>query len=294
MGKTSLMNRILNHAKQQGCRTALINFWNREFLTNINTFLPWFCTNITEELKLEDKLDQYWKKRLGSQINCANYLTKYILPAMDNPLVIALDDVDKIFTYTEVAQDFFGLLRAWHERGNYDKIWQKFRLIISHSQEVYLKLKMKVHQSPFNVGLSIELSEFNLTQVKDLIQRHQLIFSEAEIKDLMAMVNGHPYLLRTALYQIAKKQLTLAEFLKVAPTEEGLFGDFLYSYLLLLENDKALKIAMEQAIKSEQPVKVEPTQAFKLRSMGLVESTGNEIKPLCNLYRLYFQDRLEN
>jgi hypothetical protein len=41
------------------------------------------------------------------------------------------------------------------------------------------------------------------------------------------VIDGHPYLLRTALYQIAKGHLTLEQFLKIAPTEEGLFGDYL-------------------------------------------------------------------
>ncbi|MBW4667758.1 MAG: AAA-like domain-containing protein [Cyanomargarita calcarea GSE-NOS-MK-12-04C] len=35
---------------------------------------------------------------------------------------------------------------------------------------------------------------------------------------------------------MAKGNLTLQQFLKVAPTDEGLFGDFLYHYLLLLED----------------------------------------------------------
>ncbi|MBD2296446.1 AAA-like domain-containing protein [Anabaena sphaerica FACHB-251] len=38
--------------------------------------------------------------------------------------------------------------------------------------------------------------------------------------------------------------------------------------------------------------KIDSAQAFKLRSLGLIEFQGNEVKCLCNLYRLYFQDRL--
>jgi hypothetical protein len=292
MGKTSLMTRILHHAKQQGYRTAFLNFWSQESLKDLSNFLQWFCTSITEELELEEQLDQYWNKRLGSQRNCTNYLRRYILSAIDTPLVLGLDDIDQIFQYTDIAQEFFGLLRAWHEQGKNEEIWQKLRLVIAHSQEVYIP--MKVTQSPFNVGLSIELEEFNLAQVKELVRRHGLNWSDTEIGQLMGIVNGHPYLLKTALYQIAKGQLTLEQFLKVAPTEEGLFGDFLYHYLLLLEDDEALKTAMQQVIKSDVPVKLDARQAFKLRSMGLVESKGNGVQPLCNLYRLYFRDRLEN
>ena len=34
------------------------------------------------------------------------------------------------------------------------------------------------------------------------------------------------------------------------------------------------------------------TEAFKLNSMGLVKYHGNEVFPLCNLYRQYFRTRL--
>ncbi|MDJ0615675.1 MAG: AAA-like domain-containing protein [Calothrix sp. MO_192.B10] len=292
MGKTSLMSRILHHAQQQGDRTAFLNLWSKENLTDLNTFLQAFCAILSEELGVEEQIDKYWSKRLSSQINCTNYFKKYLLKAIETPLVLGLDDIDQIFPYTEIAQEFFALLRAWHENGKNQEIWQKLRLVIAHSQEVYVSLK--VNQSPFNVGLSIEIGEFNPTQIQELIQRHGLNWSEAEMKQLKAMIDGHPYLLRTALYHIAKGNLTLEQFLEIAPTDEGLFGDFLYHYLLLLEDDKLLKIAMQKVINSDVPVKIDSVQAFKLRSMGLIESKGNEVQSLCNLYRLYFQERLSD
>ncbi|MGI8502528.1 MAG: AAA-like domain-containing protein [Hassallia sp.] len=33
-------------------------------------------------------------------------------------------------------------------------------------------------------------------------------------------------------------------------------------------------------------------EAFKLRSMGLAKFQGNAVKPLCDLSRQYFRDRL--
>ncbi|AKG23387.1 AAA-like domain-containing protein [Calothrix sp. 336/3] len=292
MGKTSLMSRILSHGKKQGYHTALMNLWSKENLTDINTFLQGFCAIVSEELGVEEQIDKYWTKRLSSQINCTNYFKKYLLKAIETPLVLGLDDIDQIFPYTLIAQEFFALLRAWHENGKNEEIWQKLRLVIAHSQEVYVSLKF--NQSPFNVGLSIDVGEFNATQVQELIQRHGLNFSEVEREQLRGMVDGHPYLLRTALYQIAKGNLCLEQFLQVAPTDEGLFGDFLYHYLLLLEDDRLLKMAMQEVINSDVPVKLDSVQAFKLRSMGLIEFKGNEVQSLCNLYRLYFRGHLSD
>ena len=290
MGKTFLMNSIIEYAKKQNYRTTSINLWSQEDLTDLNTFLQRFCINLSEKLGLEDQIDKYWSKRLSSQVNCTNYFEKYLLKSIETPLVLGLDNIDEIFPYTEITQQFSALLRAWHEAATTEEIWKKLRLVISHSQEVYVSLN--VNQSPFNVGLPMEIGEFNLTQVKELIQQYKLNWSDGEIQQLREMIDGHPYLLRIALDQIAQGNLTLAEFLETAPTEGGLYRSFLNSYLLEIKKDDVLKTAMQQVINSDIPIKIDSEQAFKLRSLGLIEYKGNEVKCLCNLYRLYFQKRL--
>lgn len=294
MGKSSLMSRILYQASQQGYQTAYLNFQSAdtEFFANLDNFLQWFCASVTWELNLEDKLEYYWKGVLGSKNKCTNYFQRYLLSTISSPLVLGLDDVDQIFQYSAIATDFLGLLRTWHERAKNEAIWKKLRLIIVHSKEVYIPLN--IHQSPFNVGLPIELPELNQAQVQDLIQRHGLNWSKSQVEQLMGIVDGHPYLLRAALYQIARGKISLEKFLQIAATDEGIYGAHLYHHWLNLENDASLKAALKQVVTSNNPVRIDPVQGFKLRSMGLVELRGNDVLPLCNLYRIYFRDRLSN
>lgn len=290
MGKTFLISRIFDYVKQKDYRTISINLWSQENLTDLNTFLQSFCAILSLELGLEDKIDEFWSKRLSSQSNCTNYLKKYILPAIESPLVLGLDNIDEIFPYPEITQQFSALLRAWHENAKTEEIWQKLRLVIAHSQEIYVSLN--VNQSPFNVGLSVEIGEFNIIQVQELVQKHGLNFSDTEISQLREMIDGHPYLLTTALEKIAQGNLSLERFLEIAATNESPYIGFLKPYLLELEKDKFLKTAMQQVINSNLPIQIDSTQAAKLRSLGLIEFKGNEVQCLCNLYRLYFQGRL--
>jgi AAA-like domain/CHAT domain len=291
MGKSSLMQRVLDRGKQAGHRSVYINLQSAdaEFLSNIDLFLQWFCASVSNELGLDDRLEDFWKGVLGSKNKCTNYFQRYLLTTIKEPLVLGLDEVDQVFQHPVVAQEFFGLLRAWHEKGKNEPIWQKLRLVIVHSKEVYIP--MNINQSPFNVGLPIELPELTQPQVVELVARHGLNWSIDQVTQLMNVVDGHPYLLRKGLYEIARGNLTLAEFVQVAPTEEGLFSDHLRRHLLNLEADAELTAAMRQVIVSSQAVRLEPTQAFKLRSMGLVDLKGNDVEPLCNLYRTYFRDR---
>jgi hypothetical protein len=55
-----------------------------------------------------------------------------------------------------------------------------------------------------NVGLPIELPEFDQAQVLDLARQHGWDWDESQGVDLMAMVGGHPYLVRMALDEVAR------------------------------------------------------------------------------------------
>ncbi|WP_017721564.1 AAA-like domain-containing protein [Kamptonema formosum] len=292
MGKTSLMTRILHHASQQGYQTVCLNFYSAgtHCLNNLDQFLQWFCASITDELNLPDKLDDYWKGVRGSNDKCANYFQKYLLSEISTPLVLALDDVDLLFPHQETATDFFGLLRSWHEKAKTKDIWKKLRLAIAHSKEVYVPLN--INQSPFNVGLAIDLPELNSAQVRDLVQRHGLDWSGEQVEQMMAMFGGHPYLVEKALDKITRDRIALEKLLQVAPTEEGPYYEHLRRHLLTLENDVKLMVAIKEVIASSEPLQIGSTEAFKLRSMGLIKFQGNAVMPLCDLYRQYFSTRL--
>jgi len=293
MGKTSLMARILYHAEQQGYRTVSLSFQlaDKKRFFDLDQFLQWFCLYVGQKLGLPNHLSEYWDDIFGSKINCKAYFEQYILAGFTHPLALGLDEVDRVFSYPDIADDFLGLLRTWHEEGKNREIWQKLRLVVVHSTEVYIPLDST--QSPFNVGLPIELPEFTCQQVQDLAQRHRLDWDETQVEPLMAMVGGHPYLVRVALYYMARGDFSLDELLKSTPTETGVYGDHLRRHLWNLQQHPELAAGMREAVKTSEPVQLEAVQAFKLYSMGLVHLHGNRVTPRCDLYRRYFRDRLE-
>jgi hypothetical protein len=293
MGKSSLMSRILECGAQQGYRSVPIYFQEAdgEVFEDLEKFLRWFCAIVAEELALDIDLDSLWQaSALGNKRKCTNFFQKCVLPEIKAPLVLGLDEVDLVFQHLNIAQDFFALLRTWHERGKNQPTWQNLRLVIVHSQEVYIPLDM--HQSPFNVGMPVELPEFTAQQVRDLAQRHGLALAEQALMSLLAMVGGHPYLVRVALYELARGRLSLAELLRVAPTEEGPYEDHLRRQLTNLRSDDKLVKAVEELLASDQSVAIGSNEAFQLASMGLVRRQGNAAELLCDVYRQYFRERL--
>lgn len=292
MGKTSLMARILHHASCQDYRTVPLTFQlvDKTVFANLDKFLKWFCAYVGRELHIANQLDDYWDDIFGSKVNCKDYFEKYLLPQIDTPLVLGLDEIDRVFQYPDIAEDFLGLLRAWHEESKRRDIWKKLRLIVVHSTEVYIP--MNINQSPFNVGLPVDLPEFNAEQIQDLAARHNLNWSESEVTKLMALVGGHPYLVRVALYHISRSDLTLDELKESAIADAGIYSDHLRRQLWNLEEYPELAAGMREIAQADNPVQLKAMQAFKLDSLGLVKLQGNECMPRCELYRQYFRSHL--
>lgn len=300
MGKTSLMVRILAHAKKQNfdsedrleVHTVALSLQqaDRAVFTDLDRFLRWFCASITRKLHLPHRIEDYWSETFGSKSNCTAYFEDCLLPDINGVLVLALDQVDEVFLHPEIADDFFTLLRSWYEEAAYgdsgNPLWQNLRLIIVHSTEVYIPLD--INKSPFNVGLAIELQAFTTEQVFDLLSCYGLNLSESEISELMELVAGHPYLVQQAFYHLARHDLTLNQLVQMAATDAGIYSNHLHRHLRNLQEHPQLAAAYEQVLKSSQPVELEQLLAFKLHSMGLVTLRENQVAISCELYRRYF------
>ena len=294
MGKTSLITQVSTQIAREGYHTVNLSFELADrstHLTNLNKFLRWFCFNIARELGFSNQLDEYWDEEgMGAKVSCTTYFEEYLLSEINSPLVLCLDDVDLLFPHPEIYEDFFGLLRSWHEKARSRKLWQKLRLSIAHSTDVYIRLN--INQSPFNVGLPIELPEFTKEQVLQLAKLYQLKI-DRDIEYLMSMLGGHPYLLEQAFsYLKNNRNSTLKAILNQAPTDAGIYSNHLRNHWLNLQQNPELAIALKQVIIADSPVQLEPISAYQLQSMGLVKIWGNQVAFRCSLYQQYFRDRI--
>jgi hypothetical protein len=292
MGKTSLKNRIVAHAAKQGYHVVRLNFEqvDESKLSNLNQLLRWFCATVTQQLQLESKLNLYWDEDCGAKVSCTVYFQGYVLEQLNSPLVLALDEVNRLLEYPDIAQSFLPLLRSWYEEARNLEIWQKLRLLVVHSTEIYVPLD--INQSPFNVGLAIRLPEFNQEQLQELARRHGLNWSEEESNQLMALIGGHPYRVRLALYHLARQDLDLAQLLRESPTLTGIYSQRLRHQWIILQQHPELMMAMKQIVASQGGARIDPIAAYQLESMGVAKFEGDQMVPSCELYRLYFSSQL--
>ncbi len=106
----------------------------------------------------------------------------------------------------------------------------------------------------------------------------------------MAVVGGHPFLVRLALYNIARQHITLTQLLQTAPTEAGIYNDHLRRLELIFAEQPELEVAMREVVASITPVRLKTVPKFKLQGIGLVKLQGDEVTPSCELYRQYFRN----
>ena len=294
MGKTSLIVRSLTKISQQGYQKAYLNLYlaTKEDFTDLSHFLKWFCVSIGQMLGLENQLKKYWNEQFSTpKINCNQYFEKYILAQVNSSLILCLDELDRVFPYQEVASEFLGLLRAWHEQAKFRPIWKKLRLVIVHSTEVYIPLN--INSSPFNVGFLIELSEFNQQQIQQLAKLHSVECSESELQQLIDLVGGHPYLIEQAFSHLKiNGNSSLQKLLQTSATEAGIYHNYLQNLWRMLRQQGDLAEALRKILMATNPVRLEVEQARQLYRMGLVYLQGNDVKLRCNLYRQYFSERL--
>ncbi len=296
MGKSSLNLRILDRAANIGYKTVNLDFQqaDKAIFTNLNRFLRWFCSNISRELGKEARLDDYWDEEMGIKISCSIYFEAYLLSSLESPVVIVLNEIDLVFEHPEIASDFLPLLRSWYEQAKRVDIWQKLRVVLTYSTEIIVPLNLS--QSPFNVGLPLKLPAFTKEQVQNLAQLYGLDWMDGCNTDkLMAMVGGHPYLVRLALYYLRRNKNdpgSLELLLQQAPTQTGIYNSHLRRYVSILLDDLQLKSVFCELIAANSPQKLEVIVAYKLQSMGLIKLDGDNASVACELYRLYFREQL--
>nr|WP_248277608.1 AAA-like domain-containing protein [Brasilonema sp. UFV-L1] len=297
MGKSSLLNRVIDHAKVQGYKTVYLDFQEADeaVFASIEKFLRWFCINVSRQLNLPPNLDDYWDAEMGSKVSCKIYFEGYLLQHIDcSAVVLALNEVNRIFEHPKIAQDFLPMLRFWHEQAKQDHLWQKLHLVVVHSTEIYIPLKL--NQSPFNVGLTVSLPPFTLKQVQNLAQSYGIDWATdsegaQRLAPLQEMMGGHPYLISLALYHICQEEITLEALLQKAPTPSGIYSQHIRELLTMLQADPQLMSAMQQVVTVQQSVQLDVLAAYKLESMGLVQLDGHQAKPSCELYRLFFSQQ---
>jgi MinD-like ATPase involved in chromosome partitioning or flagellar assembly len=290
-GKSSLLVRLLTAARNMGKSLAVLDFQllDQATTSEADLFFKSFCSWISTRLALEDRSDEFWRNKVGNMRLCTQYIERFVLEAINKPLVLAIDELDVIFR-ASFRMDFFSMLRSWSNLRGTNPLWIGLDLIMVTARDPFLFID-NPYNSPFNVGEIIQLKDFSLKETAELNERYKNILSEVQVGQLFSLLGGHPYLTRRALYLVSNDRLTPEQLFAQATDESGPFGDHLRRYLWLVQGDglagELLHIIQTNSYKDRN-------KFIRLCDIGLVwNETG---VPLLGrqLYSTYFSQHLTN
>jgi hypothetical protein len=293
IGKSSLVARAIAHAKSKGhqCCDVYFDLVGEMQLSGLNSLLDHMARRIARQLKITTKPDDTWDTKLGPIDNLTYYVEEAILPNVAKPIVLVLDDADRIFA-CPYRNDFFAFVRGWHNQRATNELWRHLNLVIAHSTDPFLWIQ-DLDRSPFNVGDVIKLEDFTPNQINQLNDaHHRPLKNRSDLDDLIALVGGHPYLIRQALYAMTTNSWSMPRLREVAPDEKiGPFGDHLKEWIGYLQHNKDLQGALRDVL--TRGICQDESHFQRLRAAGLiVGSSRTNVQIRCRLYEQYFKAHL--
>ncbi len=294
MGKTSLLARGIQQARQRGAKVVLTDFQklNVSDLDSAAHLYLALGQSLADQLDLPARPQDTWDDRRGANVNFDRFLRREVLAKLNTPLMWGLDEVDRLFS-CEFGSEVFGLFRSWHNERALDPQgpWARLTLAIAYATEAHLFIT-DMNQSPFNVGTRLALDDFTPDQVAEMNRRYRSpLRNPAEVQRLIKWVGGHPFLVRRALHELVTQPLEIGALETQADADEGIFGDHLRRILVLLARDPLLADVVRSVLAGEPCAT--PESFYRLRSAGLVSGTSpSDMRPRCQLYAAYLRRHL--
>jgi|GEM_PF-1678141 len=290
-GKSSLLVRGIHHARAVADIIHIdLQSLEHKALESNDKFAHSLATAMARKLKLEiDIVERIWKDKLDSQDKLTKFIEDHIIFNNSRQIVLAIDEADRLLS-APFSSDFFSLVRSWHNNRALDEEWNKLNIVMVIATEPYLLIADPT-VSPFNVGIQLDLKDFDHGQVDDLNQRHRAPIKGKDFESFFDVLGGHPFLTRKGLYLLVTEYSSWDRLLQEAADEQGPFGDHLRRQHWLLRESVELREALRQVIRQNRCS--DDLALRRLLRAGLVKNVGKSYYCRCGLYERFFKDKLK-
>ncbi len=297
-GKTSLMWRLLDRANKEEKHLTLyltLSAIESSSFQDPRTFFRRFVCEITSELdgsKYAHRLmpiDRYDEiaEKLGYVIACTKYL-EYLQKHIPQPLTLGINKIDRLIDFPTIADEFLTHLRSLNEKSKQPGNWENFRLILAYSSpQIEDCIPLAHHKSPFNVGQTIELTEFSPSEVAELATKKGLTLDSAQISALMQLIGGIPSVIQLLFDDLREQNATIGENLA---TSSPLHQHLAMQAEWLQRRDLYL-LMQEIATNSIARTDLSTEHWSLLYRQGLVVEIDRQVRSRCELYRQFFARR---
>ncbi len=293
VGKTSMIMRTYASANtmDEPLQTAFVDFQMMpdEAFLNQNAIWCAIAEQIAYQLELDDWDESQWPTDGNYNRNISLFLKRFVFEATDAPLLLCLDEVDRIFS-SSICNAFFGSVRAFYNQGAINATWIKIRWILGTSTEPSFFIE-DWSQSPFNVGTQVDLNAFTKEQTANFARRHGLAPNPELLEWIMRYTGGKPYLTHLLFYHWVRKPDDLEKLFDAEIAGRAVFKNHLHRYLIHFQQEPDLAEPMRKIIDGKGCKDLKT--AARLEAAGLITRDDDQtVVPACDLYADFFRQAL--
>ena len=212
MGKSSLRVRIMHKLQIEGTVCAAID------LTSIGsknvTVEQWYAGviySLVSSFKLGSKFNfrSWWRSLdlLSPVQKFHEFIQQILLRDIRGKIVIFIDEIDRTLSLNFNLDDFFAAIRACYNLRSDNPDYQRLSFVLLGVASPSSLVKDK-DSTPFNIGKAIALENFQLHEVKPLIQglADNFINPQAIIERILFWTGGQPFLTQKICHLIVNYQ----------------------------------------------------------------------------------------
>ncbi|WP_286817814.1 AAA-like domain-containing protein [Desulfobacter sp. UBA2225] len=291
-GKTSMILRLYADAreKEMPFRWVMVDLQSleRHHFETLAGIWQVILTEMDTQLNLGRFNDALWNPNANVDRNVTTFLDRAVFSGNDTPLLICLDEVDRVFSMP-IRSDFFSVLRAFYNRGAIDPAWKNVRWLLSTSSEPRFFID-DLTQSPFNVGVRVALDAFTFEETQAFVRQYGFIDQLGLIEKIMNYVGGRPYLVHLLLHHLTLEPARENDLFDAGTAGSGIFQSHINPYLSKLQEKPDLALAMKSVLAGNGCKNVK--LASRLSAAGLVkEDADGRLVCACELYATYLKGK---
>ena len=215
VGKSSLMLRTALQLKQENWKVAFVDLSTLGSPTNICTYLSILSSELAKQLGIKYDAKSFWSTSVikSPSQRFKEFVVDVILYKVNCNVAIFLDEVDSTSRF-DFTDDLFLAIRSMYNDRGIDSALSKIVVCLAGVAQTEELIK-DVRATPYNIGIVIEPSDFNIIR-DDLSQLESILRggkpnARGVLHRVFYWTDGHPFLTMAVLKDVTSRSIERPE-----------------------------------------------------------------------------------
>ncbi len=196
MGKSSLLTRAAARLRSEGLHVVTFELTVFGQNTTLEQWYLGMLRTIGRQTDLTAPLSAFWRdnKDLSPVNRFLDALHDVVLPALDRPLILCMDEIDFVRSLPFSTDEFFAGIRECYNRRASEPAYNNLTFCLVGTATP-ADLIQDTRTTPFNIGRRVELADFTPAEAAPLAQGMRPgATGDALLTRVLYWTHGHPYL----------------------------------------------------------------------------------------------------